>query len=116
MSISSDEEEFNFRYYFILNEDGSVTPVEVREWAKWYENADRSIAKYAFDKYDLSAVFLGINHNYGEGPPLIFEMMIFKKGTYDEVFCERFSTKSETLLRAQELVHLIESGKMKLDD
>ena len=38
----------------------------------------------------VSTVFLGLDHQYGDGPPLLFETMIFG-GIHDE-FCERCST------------------------
>ncbi len=31
----------------------------------------------------ISTLWLGINHNYGDGPPLIFETMVFG-GEHDE--------------------------------
>lgn len=48
----------------------------------------------------VSTVWLGINHNYDEGAPLIFETMVFKsKKDFEAVddFCERYSTEEEAL-------------------
>jgi hypothetical protein len=41
----------------------------------------------------VSTVFLGMDHSFGEGPPLIFETMIFG-GEHDE-FQDRCSTYAE---------------------
>lgn len=46
----------------------------------------------------ISTVWLGINHQYGDGPPLIFETMVFpSRGEWAEEYCERYSTEEEAL-------------------
>src|SRR5215216_723942 len=46
------------------------------------------------DKVEISTVFLGLNHNYyGEGPPLIYETMIF--GGHLNGECYRYSTEQQ---------------------
>ncbi len=54
------------------------------EWAQWYEKADRRIAltDVAPDVH-VSTVFLSIDHNWGDGPPVLFETMVFG-GPLDE--------------------------------
>ena len=66
-----------------------VVPVaDVREWAEWFEAtskmpgpAGRATMRHVGDDeiagLHVSTVFLGINHGWGEGPPLWFESMIF---------------------------------------
>lgn len=45
----------------------------------------------------VSTVWLGLDHTFsGEGPPLIFETMVFpSKGDFSETYCERYSTLEE---------------------
>ena len=65
-------------------------------WAQWYETADRHVAKSGFreaGKVYVSTVFLGLDHSFGYGPPLLFETMIFG-GEHDE-FQDRCSTWKE---------------------
>ena len=51
---------------------------ELLEWARWYETAERHVAVDTLDGgVRVSTVFLGLNHQYGDGPPLIFETLIF---------------------------------------
>ena len=46
--------------------------------------------------YDVSTVYLGTDHRWGEGPPLIFETMIFGSGPLgDEQW--RYSTREDAL-------------------
>jgi hypothetical protein len=59
------------------DKDGS--PLELLEWAKKFE--DKAYCRVALDILPdgtrISTVWLGLNHNFGEGPPLIFETMVF---------------------------------------
>jgi hypothetical protein len=64
--------------------DGKTpVPADLMTWAKWFETADRIVAKDQFGEVLISTVFLGINHQWGDGPPLIFETMIFG-GAHDQ--------------------------------
>ena len=44
----------------------------------------------------VSTIWLGSNHQYGEGPPLIFETMVFPSDKdFGDLDCERYSTLEE---------------------
>ena len=43
----------------------------------------------------VSTVWLGCNHNYSDGPPLIFETMVFPVGSYYDLDCRRYATEAE---------------------
>lgn len=47
----------------------------------------------------VSTVWLGLNHRHDDGPPLIFETMVFpsKDGPLLEIDCLRYSTEAEAL-------------------
>lgn len=63
--------------HYIL--EGKVAhPVELLEWANWYKKADRVVSQAVVGDVRVSTVFLGIDHRFfGEGPPLLFETMVF---------------------------------------
>jgi hypothetical protein len=61
------------------------------DWDKEYR-----VALEERDDIRVSTVFLGLNHQYGDGPPLIFETMIFG-GEHDEGQW-RYSTEAEALV------------------
>lgn len=66
--------------------DGNKVPVpcnDLMEWAKWFETADRHVAQEMVGDVRVSTVFLGINHAWGNGAPLLFETMIFG-GPHDQ--------------------------------
>lgn len=64
-------------------------------WAKWFETADRRVAKTNVGDRDVSTVFLGINHGFDDGQPLLFETMIFDSDLNDVGYQERCSTWAE---------------------
>jgi hypothetical protein len=72
--------------YYKLNPDHSVTPIsDPMEWARMFEDIDtrRVDETYLNDDIRVSTVFLGLDHSFGHGPPLIFETMIFG-GEHDQ--------------------------------
>lgn len=75
-------------YYILLGK--TQVPVECIEWAKWFEKADRTVANTEKNDVRVSTVFLGLDHSFGDGPPLIFETMIFD-GEHDG-YQQRYST------------------------
>ena len=54
----------------------------------------------------VSTVWLGIDHRFGEGPPLIFETMIFpsKDGLLHELDQDRYSTETEAIVGHKAMV------------
>lgn len=75
---------------YILDGHNPV-PTDLQGWARWYEKADRNVARDTVgDDTLVSTVFLGLDHNWGMGPPLLFETMIFG-GPHDQ-YQERCST------------------------
>ncbi len=69
---------------------------DILQWGKWFEEntKDRIVGKTDItDDIKVSTVFLGIDHNYGDGPPLLFETMVFGGEDDQELF--RYSTWDE---------------------
>lgn len=84
------------------NRDGTPFNGDVLSWAKTFEMDNRRVARTkvtdAADpskSFDVSTVFLGIDHSFGSGPPLIFESMAFAEGDSLDELCERHSTESQ---------------------
>jgi hypothetical protein len=69
-------------------------PVRCRdllEWGRWMETADRRVAHSNLaGGVNVSTVFLGLDHNFSGGTPLLFETMVFG-GEYNH-YQERCST------------------------
>lgn len=62
----------------ILDEHGAIVPCDALTWARWFEKADKSIARTKVADCEVSTVFLGLDLGYhGAGPPEWFETMVF---------------------------------------
>ena len=78
------------------------TPIagqSVLDWAIEFEKKKERIVRQEKNIWGekISTVFLGLDHNYGlDGPPLIFETMVFHKGGSD-CFMDRYSTEAEAI-------------------
>jgi hypothetical protein len=65
--------------WYILDGKTPVHEPDFLKAAQWQEaNQDkRRVARTTVGTMDVSTVFLGIDHRLGDGPPLLFETMIF---------------------------------------
>lgn len=72
-------------HYILGGEDGH-TPIlepDFMAWARWFEQAShdgaagRRVAQTCDGDIRVSTVFLGLDHQWGSGPPLLFETMVF---------------------------------------
>ena len=98
-------------WLYILDENGAPRMVDdVMEWALWFETANttivgphhktaRHVGKDVVGDYEVSTVFLGMNHNWhDEGPPLLWETMVFGPdgtGALDEEYFIRHHCRDD---------------------
>lgn len=92
---------------YILNANGDPEVCDdFHAWGKWFETADRHVALDKVGDVTVSTVFLGLDHSFGAGAPLLFETMIFG-GQHDD-YCDRYATRAEAVeghMRALALVY-----------
>lgn len=66
------------------------------------------VAETQIGPYWISTVYLGLDHSYGHGPPLIFETMIFKDGggiaDSNDEYMDRYATWQQALDGHQNVV------------
>jgi hypothetical protein len=69
---------------YILNERREPVPTDdLMGWARWIEANGRRVALTALPSgHVVSTVFLGLNHQFGDGPPLLFETMVAGDGDF----------------------------------
>lgn len=81
------------------DKDGRAISIE--DWAQLMEDRDYTrVAWTEIGKYVFSTVWLGLDHSFGDGPPLIFESMAFKrkedgKINSSGIYQARYSTLKE---------------------
>lgn len=88
--------------------------ITLDEWAKLvgdreYKRVGRTTMP---DGRYVSTVLLGLDHGFGEGPPLIFETMVFpSEGDWSELMVRRYSTLAEAVAGHAEVVAECEAGQ-----
>jgi len=79
--------------WYRLDRTQPVPCRDLAEWAEWMRKANRHVGDDRIDPLHVSTVFLGLDHRYGEGEPLLFETMIFDGA--DNAYQVRTSTWSQ---------------------
>ena len=89
--------------------DRQGNKLELMEWARLFE--DKKYCRVAEtilpDGKRVSTVWLGLDHQFGDGPPLIFETMIFSddiEGDSDDLDMTRYSTEAEAITGHEAMV------------
>lgn len=89
--------------------DRSGNNISFRDWARlcaWDEKNDlnyKRVGGTTVGPYWISTVWLGLNHQYGTGRPLIFETMVFSKEESD-LACHRYATEAEAIAGHERVV------------
>ena len=97
---------------YILNEAGDPELCdEILRWAAWFEtSADaRRVAGTDVGTARVSTVFLGIDHAFGDGPPILYETMVFG-GPMDQTQ-DRYHTKEEALAGHEAMVERVKASQ-----
>lgn len=90
---------FRLKHY-ILDERGEPVETDLYTWAAWFEDPTNRVIAHDRDESGtrdllVSTIFLGLDHGYGDGPPVLWETMVLKgKG---DVYCERYTSRAEAL-------------------
>lgn len=64
--------------YFVLDEKGEPqAEADVLTWGAWMEHGDRVVARDEIAESTISTVFLGMDHSFGVGAPILWETMVF---------------------------------------
>lgn len=63
---------------YILVDGKPVQCLEMNRWAVWMGTNNRTLGLNFTPKgAKVSTVFLGLDHNWGDGPPVLWETMVF---------------------------------------
>jgi hypothetical protein len=87
--------------HYILHGTEPREEPDVLAWGRWFETANRHVAFTTMPEgIEVSTVFLGLDHQWADGPPLLFETMCFKRGEDSDAvevegFLQRYSTYQE---------------------
>jgi hypothetical protein len=89
---------------------------DVLEWARLFETMDRRVALDDVVCGDgsvrISTVFLGLDHNWDGGPPLIFETMCFGGPPPVDQWQTRYSTEEQARAGHQKVVDALRAAEL----
>jgi len=75
-------------------------------WISLFGDDDyKVVARTEVDDVMVSTVWLGLNHQYGDGPPLIFETLVIDGGNDGDMW--RYSTEAEAIEGHERAVTLV---------
>lgn len=94
--------------HYTLDERGEPVPcADLMEWGRWMETAERKVARDQIGRFDVSTVFLGLDHGFHGGPPVRRETMIFgPEGHGLEDYSERYTSRQAAVAGHAEAVRL----------
>ena len=96
--------------YWILDADHKPIRVGIVEWGKFFKSTDsRIVAQDQIGDAKVSTVFLGIDHGWGDGAPVLFETMVFG-GPHDQETW-RCCTWKQAEAQHEEACSLVRGGK-----
>jgi hypothetical protein len=93
---------------YILNDAGNpVATDDVLVWGRFMSRAKRAVAQEMIGDVRVSTVFLGLDHQYGDGPPILWETMVFWPDEGGDE-CRRYSSLADAKAGHEAVVARIE--------
>ncbi len=101
--------------FYYLNDDYSVRPCTLEEWMvqfiKMKEEKTHVMASDTVNSRLISTVFLGQNHSYFGGEPILFETIIFSNGLLQlDNHWDRYSSWEEAMKGHKEAIDWVLNG------
>ena len=96
--------------YYILERHKAVR-VDIGKWGKWFEKTERHVKDETIDGVRVSTVFLGLDHSFGDGPPLLFETLIFDGKLDGEM--DRYTTWEEAEVGHKNMVDRVKAEQKR---
>jgi hypothetical protein len=86
-------------WYIWDRKTDKVYPADVLTARKSFDEDDRRLARDVLPGGGIvSTVFLGLDHSYREGPPVLWETMVFpSEDDFSELYMERYTSREDAL-------------------
>ena len=85
------------------------------KWGSWLKVSNdrrRAGLDVVNEKYRVSTIFLGLDHNFGlQVLHLSGKMMIFPLDLFGDLYCDRYTSYEDAVSGHQKAIDLIKSGK-----
>ncbi len=94
---------------YILNGHDPVPEPDLHKWAEWFEEAERHVAFNEIGCTTISTVFLGLDHSFGNGSPILFETLVF--GGVFNGYMERYASWDEAVAGHERVLKSLRPGR-----
>lgn len=99
--------------WYVLEGKTPVKAKSLLEGSLAFEKLDRKVAKTQVSKdVEVSTVFLGLDHQFGLGPPLLFETMVFGGEHHGDM--DRYTTWEEAEEGHKRMVKELRKQELKI--
>lgn len=97
--------------HYYLNKDKTYRPCTIEEWAQQFEAMDRKVNNTIINGKHVSTVWLGIDHRYFGGTPLLLETMVFDDvNGGNDIYMRRYTTWKQAVKGHKEAVKWVRDG------
>lgn len=93
---------------YFLNDDKTYRPCDVIEWGMQFEHMNRHVGDDLVDGNRVSTVWLGTDHNYFGGEPLLLETMVFRGR--EDIYMRRYTTWEQAVEGHKKAVQWVRDG------
>jgi hypothetical protein len=101
--------------YWILDDEHNAVETDLETWGRFFQSGARTVRREDdIDGVCVSTVFLGMDHGFDDGPPTLFETMVFR-GPLDE-HQWRYATWDEAVAGHERIVQHVRAGTDPDDD
>ena len=66
---------------YLLDGHTPIPIYDLHTWARSFEHMNRHVRRTKVRGYDVSTIFLGLDHNHWGGEPILFETLVFGAGS-----------------------------------
>jgi len=96
---------------YILVHGEPVLEPDLLKWSRWLagNDKDRIVEQTKLGTIKVSTVFVGWDRSFGDGPPLLYETMVFgSDDNREEMEC--YSTRKEAEAGHRQMVERVKAG------
>jgi hypothetical protein len=108
---------------YILDDQGEPVGLEFDDPCnlEWYKRRDepgpqnRRVGLTKVGAWEVSTVFLMVDHQFGDGPPILWELMVFGPEPWSD-YQERYTSRADAEAGHKRVCELLLAGKGPPDD
>jgi hypothetical protein len=104
--------------YYLLDDDNQPHPVDFEEMCAWRRSTENFnvLRKDDVAGVVVSTIFLGIDHGFGDGLPVLWETMVFRREAdgsinYTDIDGERYTSHADAIAGHTSVIDHALAGK-----